>query len=425
MRETDPARHATFVAFHFPPVKNSSGIQRTLKFATYLPDYGWSASVLTVAPRAYPSVMDDQMRDIPPQVDVCRAFALDAARHLAIAGRYSRFTALPDRWVSWLIGAVTQGLAFLRRKRPAVLVSTYPIATAHLVGLVLHRLTGIPWVADCRDSMTEPGYPRDPLMRRIYLKIERAMVHRAARVVFTTPGARAMYAERYPEVPAERWAVIENGYDEANFDNAEALIDRAAPTGPVRIVHSGVVYPSERDPGPMFEAIAKLKAEGFHERIPFEVVLRATGHDALYRPRLEALGITDIVRLEPAVGYEAALAEMLNADGLLLLQAANCNHQIPAKLYEYLRAGRPILALTDHAGDTAGVMRSAGLDTIAALDDAEEIGRVLAHFLERLRTGAVPTPDPDVARSCSRRIRTRLLAELLDEVAREAESKRN
>ncbi|HJR70339.1 MAG TPA: glycosyltransferase, partial [Gammaproteobacteria bacterium] len=143
------------IAFHFPPASISSGIQRTLKFSTYLPEFGWKPNVLTVHPRAYESTGSDQMGDIPQDLVVRRAFSLNAARHMTLAGRYPLFLALPDRWSSWWLGGIVSGLKMIREQRPDVLWSTYPIATAHLIALTLHRLTSIPWVADCRDSMTE------------------------------------------------------------------------------------------------------------------------------------------------------------------------------------------------------------------------------------------------------------------------------
>ena len=105
---------------------------------------------------------------------------------------------------------------------------------------------------------------------------------------------------------------------------------------------------------------------------------------------------------------------MLDADGLLILQAANCNSQIPAKLYEYLRAQRPILALTDANGDTAQSLRGAGIDTIAPLDDRSAIATGLLRFIALLRAGTAPvTPMADV-RLRSREGRTQELASLLD-----------
>ena len=115
------------------------------------------------------------------------------------------------------------------------------------------------------------------------------------------------------------------------------------------LLHSGIVYRSERDPKEFFAAVAELKRGGRLTRDDLQIVLRASGDDAGFRRDVEALGIDDIVRLEPPIDYLGALQEMLAADGLLILQASNCNAQVPAKLYEYLRAKRPILALTDPA----------------------------------------------------------------------------
>jgi hypothetical protein len=86
------------IAYHFPPLQGSSGIQRTLRFARYLPEFGWEPIVLTAHPRAYESVADDQLSDTPAGLHVCRAFALDTSRHLAIGSRYPALRARPDRW---------------------------------------------------------------------------------------------------------------------------------------------------------------------------------------------------------------------------------------------------------------------------------------------------------------------------------------
>lgn len=411
-------KRVLMVAYHFPPMNVSSGIQRTLRFAQYLPEFNWEPVVLTAHPRAYPGVSQASLAEVPPNLYVRRAFALDTARHLSLRDAYPQWLALPDRWSTWWLGAVPAGLSLIRRLKPDVLWSTYPIATAHLIAYTLHRLTGIRWVADFRDPMAQADYPPSPLEHRAFEWIEYQALKHCERAVFTAPGALRLYAERYPDIPKSRLAIIENGYDESSFAGAEQAPGPVrSGNGPVVLLHSGTVYPSERDPRPFFAALSALHKSGGIKRGELTVVLRATGCDGYLRELIERYGIGGSVTLEPAVPYREALAEMLVADGLLVLQAANCNYQVPAKLYEYLRARRPILALTDPAGNTAAVLRNAGIDTIARLDSQQEISQLLVHFLELLRQRRAPVATEAKVAAASRRARTVELARVLDAVA--------
>jgi glycosyltransferase involved in cell wall biosynthesis len=411
-------KRVLMVAFHFPPMIVSSGIQRTLRFAQYLPQSNWEPLVLTAHPRAYSAVSEASLAEVPSGLNVQRVFAMDTARHLSVGGRYPRLLSIPDRWWSWWAGAVPAGLMAIRTLRPQVLWSTYPIATAHLIAYTLHRLTGIPWIADFRDPMVESDYPTDPLEHRAYEWIQRRTLQHCDRAVFTAPGALQLCAERCPEGQAGRYALIENGYDEAAFAQAEqAGTPRVAGRGEVVLLHSGSVYPIERDPRPFFAALAALQSGGQLRQGELRIVLRASGSEQHLRALIDEYGIAGIVTLEPAIGYAAALAEMLAADGLLLLQAASCNRQIPAKLYEYLRARRPVLALTDPQGDTAHALRAAGIDTIARLDSQADIARVLLRFVALLREGRAALPTDAKISSASREHRTKELAGMLDELA--------
>src|SRR5258705_411741 len=101
------------VTYQFPPFAGSSAVQRALRFVQHLPSLDWAPLVLTAAPRAYESSSDDLMGQISRDVVVERAFALDAARHLSLCGRYPVFLARPDRWISGKWGAVSAGLRLI------------------------------------------------------------------------------------------------------------------------------------------------------------------------------------------------------------------------------------------------------------------------------------------------------------------------
>jgi glycosyltransferase involved in cell wall biosynthesis len=167
-------------------------------------------------------------------------------------------------------------------------------------------MTGIPWVADFRDSMTEDNYPRDAWSWRSYRWIEKQVIENAARIVFTTESTVRMYAERYPAMPADRCIVIPNGYDEEDFASVPVLVGRCAVNGrPIRLVHGGVIYREERDPRDFFRALAGLRSEGMVRPNTLRIDLRASGSEDYFRALLSELKITDIVRLLPPLSGQS------------------------------------------------------------------------------------------------------------------------
>jgi glycosyltransferase involved in cell wall biosynthesis len=283
-----------------------------------------------------------------------------------------------------------------------------------LIGHTLAKLTGLPWIADFRDPMAQDGYPADSATWRSFKRIEVRTIKLARRCVFTTPGASRHYRARYP-AQADRMSVIENGYDEDTF---AGLAPRPAglPNRRMVLLHSGIVYPSERDPTALFVALHALRKSGHITPETIILRFRASSHDDMLVGLATRYGVRDLIEVAPPLPYREALAEMLAADGLMILQAANCNEQIPAKLYEYLRAQRPILGLADPAGDTAEALRRAGLTHLAALEDDRAIASVLGRFVDDIRAGLAPLPDPASVSRASRKRRTESLVRTLESI---------
>ena len=407
------------VPFHYPPMVGSSGVQRSLVFSANLALHGWVPTILTAHPRAHQRISQESMGAIPKDVSVKRVFALDTAKHLSFRGRYLKWMALPDRWFSWFFAGVWSGWRIIRNEKPSLLWSTYPIPTAHVIALTLHRLTGIPWVADFRDPMVEENYPEDPTTHKLYRWIEKQVAKYAVGIVVTTPGVKRMYLERYPFLDSESVQIIENGYDEEKFRRVEESLNNNSlhslireESAPLRVVHSGVVYPSERDPTQLFKALSSLKKEGVINSAILRLELRATGCDDLYANMIEDHSLEDIVCLLPAISHEACIEDMFGADALLLLQASNCNDQIPAKLYEYFRLRKPIIALTDPDGDTARCLKEVGVDTIAPLDDEAAIKALLSEIVKIVREGS-PIKESQIV-AFSRQNQTSRLAKIFD-----------
>lgn len=411
------------IAFHYPPCGVSSGLQRTLAFSRYLSEFGWRPVVLTVRPGAFERTSPHQLSDIPATVPVVRSAALDAARHLALRGRYWSRLGVPDRWRSWRWSAVPQGLHLCRKHRVDVIWSTYPIATAHRIGATLQRFTGLPWVADFRDPMVEytaetaQWAPANPALRRARLRIERAAAGRAARLVFCTGAAARIVSDRYERVSPERLRIIPNGYEETAFREAEGLAMRLRTSGRRVLLHSGTVYASpDRDPSALFRALKLLEGDNEVTAGSFELRLRNPSNEDYLRSLAAREGVTDLVSILPPLPYKEALAEMMTVDGLLLLQGITSNPAVPAKLYEYLRARRPILGLVHPEGESARTLEAAGVRSVASMTDPAQIAQLLREWTSDPDFSARSVATEDSVAPFSRRALTQELARLLDEV---------
>jgi glycosyltransferase involved in cell wall biosynthesis len=414
------------IAFHYPPFSGSSGVQRTLRFSKYLPENGWQPIVLSAHHRAYENVSSDLISQIPANVIYNTAFSLDSARHLSVKNKHLQILSIPDRWVTWLFGAVPKGLQLIKEYKPACIWSTYPIATAHLIGYCLKKITKLPWVADFRDPMVEQNprtqqwSPKDKMVRKSRLWIERKTIENASRVIFCTEGAKFICQQRYPNADHSSWVVIPNGYDEDTFAEIERSITQnesnslSVDKPTLKLLHSGVLYNSpDRHPRHLFEAISSLKSSGKTHEGDFIISLRATGFDAEYQKLIEDFGISEFIKLLPSVSYTDALKEMMQADGLLIFQGYTSNPAIPAKLYEYFRAKKPIFALADKEGDTAKLMTKLGMLDIVPLDNTNKIKEGFHLFLEKLASEHSEELPKETLGQYSRRNQASVLAKIL------------
>jgi hypothetical protein len=178
------------------------------------------------------------------------------------------------------------------------------------------------------------------------------------------------------------------------------------------------VYPSERDPTELFRALRIITERDPRIRDTLRIRFRAPVAVEFLRKLAHEYAVDDMVEIMPTIAYRQALQEMMSSEALLILQAANCNEQIPAKLYEYLRAGRPIIGLTDLVGDTAVALRRAGLETIAPLDDANRIADMLLRVVSEIQANTASLPRRDAVIAADRRSRTKELSDVLNDLAR-------
>ena len=245
------------------------------------------------------------------------------------------------------------------------------------------------------------------------------MIRAAAVVVCVTDRHRALLERLYPDIPSERFTTITNGYDEREWQSIDVDSARRPANNSVFVItYTGALY-QDRSPYPLFRAIRRLGDRGAVDldRVRIDLIGWCEVAEGRWvRAVAEELGIGRCVRIVPPVGREEALRSAV-ASHLLLLLAESWTLQVPAKTYEYLRAGSPILALT-REGALADLLRGMRGAFVVDPVNLEEIERVVAGIYRAWAEGVTwPRRDPREIAEYERRGLAARFADLLTSVS--------
>ena len=383
------------VSYFYPPTRDT-GAQRPAALAKWLARLGWDVTVLTTSAFGGERVEGPQVirtRDLSTlrarlagHENVGSLF--DSDTYSGEPHPLSKVIVPEPLAVAWAPFARRAALAEHRRRPFDVVLTTSPPESAHAVGLAL-RKRGVRWVADVRDAWTfEPLRRPFPtaLQRRLDERLERRWLAAADEVVCVSEPAAADLRTRGIATPA----VIANAWDPDSDPDAAAAGAVAEMLDPTRasLVYTGRFGSFGRDPRPMVEALGRLDA-GTAARLELAIAgpltpdERSLFEGASTRVRLTLLG---------SLERERSLALQRSADALLLLAQPARSQLVNFKLFEYLAAGCPILALAA-ATEAGRIAADAGIDPIVRADDPEAIAAALGRVVE----GDLRGPDPSAA----------------------------
>jgi glycosyltransferase involved in cell wall biosynthesis len=419
-------RTVLMVSYFYAPLANP-GTRRVGAFARYLPLHGYDTAIL--ATDKFGVRPDDADRRVFRAADPLELLTRPLRRRSAGGGgageqlvaagsRAARLLdtlMVPDVHAGWYGPAVLRGLPLVRSGGAGLIFSSSPTVTNHLVALRLKRASGLPWVADFRDGwLFEPPNPAplsSPLRRRLEQRLEQAVVRNADRIVAVNAAIADDLARRYGVAP--RTVVVSNGYDPADFVGLRRVERHSAR---MRLVYTGA-FARSRDGTSIQGLLDALRL--LHERrspaAALEVVLAGGLTDA-ERAMIQRSNLGGCVTLHGQVAHRQALQLQLDADVLLLVTAPRDASVTTSKLFEYLAADRPILALA--RGTAAGeLVGSLGAGLVVAPDKPGAIAQAIEHYHALWRQRMLPGGAGEQARRYDRRVLTGQLATLFDELA--------
>jgi glycosyltransferase involved in cell wall biosynthesis len=396
---------------YWPPV-GGGGVPRPLKMATFLPELGIETHVLVPsdAKRMHrddslvppPAAIVHETRNLAPRVHRPQV-ELKQARGVARLRLHAALTArrllVPDPGSPWLLTAVPAAIRLVRRHGIDVVVTSSPPGSVNLLGAAVKRATGVRWVADLRDSLISHPHRRQDVRGERY--VARLVARYADAIVCVSPAAVEEMRALSPRGPVE---LIDHG---ADFDDFEGLEYTRGER--FRITHTGTIF-GRRDPKPFLRALA---------RVEDDIVARFVGdfRDS-DRAVIAELGLDDRIELIPYLPRREALALQRDSDALLLLVPTGDGRGrfvVTTKIFEYLAAGRPILAAVPEDGAAAALMRETGAGVIAPPEDEDAIAEALAGLVARWRDGSLNgvALAPELRERLSRRSRIERFADLL------------
>jgi len=404
------------VSFDFPPCRTSA-VYRMTGLTKYLPQFGWRPTVLTIR-RAEGDQEPRLLERLPPQVDVVRTQYLrisgwenstanafqgfgglrsaptDARqprfdRYLRSLGELVRSTLyFPDDKVGWVPFGLAKAIQ-LHRDQPFDLVyTTNPPRSAPIIGLLLKILHGVPWVSEFMD----PWYPPQGRIRRKSEDWLQAQLVRKADRVVAMVEQHAEELRRLFNIPAEKLAVVRNGFFEEDFPSTETAPDYPLAPGCFHLSHFGTIYPDNS--GSFFPALTELVRERpeLKKRLRINIVGYPSENILRYATEGE---LKDIMQIHGFVPDRTQVLQMMRSSHCLLLFWGRPDFSrlaVAGKTYDYLRVGRPILAVT-HEGGVKELVEEAKAGWVVPPDNTEAIKQALRTVLWNHRGDDAPRPS--------------------------------
>lgn len=431
------SKKVLIISYYWPPAGGVS-VHRALKWAKYLPEFGWEPIVYTPKNAEYPFFDEEYIKKVPQNIQVIK-YPIREVQSLfkKLSGRkkehalvspfqvrnkkskfFDAFAIwirsnffIPDARMLWIKPSVEYLLDFLKNNKVDAIISTGPPHTSNWIGYKLHKTTGIPWISDFQDPWTQADYYKMlnllPFSAKQHRRMELKILKEASAITTVSPS----WAKDLEDIGAAKVTPLYFGFDRDDFLEFQTSTETT-----FNIIHAGMLG-FDRLPENLFKVLSDLLKEnnefGSLLKIKLAGMVDYTVSESIEKhnltPNTDYLGnipLTD--------AYKLAFSSSLPL--LLLNKAHNAKGRVPGKLFEYLVTGKPILCLGPLDSDVAQIISKAKAGVTFTYDNEMELKEFVKKAFEDFRLKK-KEPDTKNIEDLSVKSQTRQLARILSKIS--------
>lgn len=388
------------ISYSFPPA-NAPAAQRPYSIAHYLGLEGFNVSVLSCKNQEsslgiglHDNKKPKSFKHYQVRGFSIKGFSSSIIEHenkkIIKAGKKKTVSILgrfffPDKAISWFPFALVWILFHPRKFIKTALITTSPLATNHLLGLIVKFLYRTYWIADFRDFhyIHNEEYNKAESNSKLHHKLERQVIKRADKIVFVSESMKRLYAEAYSKF-SNKFHVIYNGYYPEEILDENLNSKNKFSSMPIKIFYAGSFYKGVRSPFPLVEALQKLIDDGVLELT--DVIIEIAGNiDAELLIQLEKYQLYQQIIFIGQIPRKKVLEKLADSHLLWLIVGEAINHSagIPLKSFEYVASTRPILCFAPEGTETTNMIEelNAGWRMSNDMEDKEYNVEVLKRII--------------------------------------------
>lgn len=421
-------KKALVITYYWPPA-GGSGVQRWLKFVKYFRDFGIEPIIYTVDNANYP-IMDNSLgNDIPKEIEILKQPIWEPNNLLSFFGKKKNESAgflnpnpnfmgkiaqyiranyfIPDARKFWVKPSVNYLKKYLLNNEIDVIITTGPPHSVHLIGLQLKKELNIKWISDFRDPWTEIDYFHQlPLTKKSiqkHHKLEQEVIKFSDAVIVVGKTMKENY-----EVFQKNIFVVTNGFDGEIAEGAKLDSN-------FTITHIGLMN-ADRNPRMLWEVLSEIKKENSEFALDFQLKLIGKVDPSIKNDILN-FGLANNVQLIDYVSHNEVVEYQKKSQVLLLIvnNVPSSKGIITGKIFEYLMAKRPVMAIAPKNGDLAEIINNSNAGSVIEFNDKNALKNSILQLYSQFKNGDLIVASNNV-NQYHRKELTKKVAEIIVEI---------